>query len=121
MINDFGVPSAASDVVIAATHPPHENGGPCATCAFRPGTEANLSAHTAQLARLCVEGLRPFQCHEHPHVCRGWVAAVNFNGVPVTEDQKRWTEVTGFAADMLAEAIAAGVEADRAAGQQAVK
>ena len=50
------VPSAASDAVIAANHPAPEQGGPCATCAFRPGTEANLSPHTMQLARLCVEG-----------------------------------------------------------------
>lgn len=101
--------------MIAGSHPSHSRGGPCSGCAFRDGTEANRTAHTIQLARLCVEGLRPFQCHEHPHVCRGWVAAVNLNGAPETEDQQKWAMVAGFAADVLADAVAAGVEADRKA------
>lgn len=94
------VPSAASDAVIAAIHPSPEAGGPCATCAFRRGTEANQTAHTIQLARLCVEGA--FYCHEQPQLCRGFIAAIYLRGVPDTEDAQRWSEVAGHAADMLA-------------------
>lgn len=108
------VPSAASDAVIAAVHPSPENGGPCATCAFRPGTEANRTMHTIELARLCVEGLRLFYCHEHPGLCRGYVAAVNLRGVPESEDDKRWAEVSGMVADMFADMIADAKQHDEA-------
>lgn len=110
------VPSAACDAVMAAEHPTDENGGPCATCAFRPGTEANRAWWTTDLARLCVEGFRTFHCHEHPRLCRGFVAAINLRGVPQDEDDKRWCEVAGHAADMLSDAIRVGAEADRSAG-----
>jgi hypothetical protein len=110
-----GVPSPASDAVIAHTHPAPERGGPCGTCAFRAGTEANQTWHTMEMARLCVEGLVPFYCHEQPQVCRGFVAAVNLRGVPETEDDKRWAEVNRLAAGLMADAIAAGKRADEEA------
>lgn len=108
----FGVPSPASDAVMAADHPSHVNGGPCATCAFRRGTEANCTPHTMELARLCVEGGRPFYCHEHPGLCRGFVAALNLRGAPETEDERRWSVVAGEAADILAECIGIAKAAD---------
>lgn len=113
-----GVPSAACDAVLEAAHPAPEAGGPCATCAFRPGTEANTTAHTITLARLCVEGLRPFYCHEQPQLCRGFIAATNLRGVPETEEARRWQEINAAAADLYADAIAAGVDADRKFGRE---
>lgn len=110
------VPSAASDAVLLGVHPSPEHGGPCATCAFRPGTEANRTEHTISLARLCVEGLRRFHCHEQPRLCRGFIAAINLRGVPQVEADERWSAVAGYAADLLADAIAAGKAADEAAG-----
>lgn len=65
--------SQAFDAVCAAEHPAPESGGPCATCAFRPGTEANTSWHTVMLAKFCVEGRTPFDCHEKPQLCRGFI------------------------------------------------
>jgi hypothetical protein len=109
----MSVPSPACDAVEAAEHPSPEAGGPCATCAFRPGTEANTSWWTRDLARLCVEGTRTFQCHEQPQLCRGFIAAINLRGPTETDDAKKWNECAGFAADMLADAIQVGVEADR--------
>lgn len=106
------VPSPATDAVIQAVHPSPEAGGPCATCAFRPGTEANGTEHTITLARLCVEGGRLFHCHEYPQLCRGFIAAINLRGSPHTDEDGRWQVVCGMAADVLADAIAKGVEAD---------
>lgn len=115
-----GVPSPASDAVTAAEHPSPECGGPCATCAFRPGTQASETWHTVELARLCVEGLVPFHCHERPGLCRGFVAAANLRGAPETEDDRRWMEVNRIAADLMARAIAAGKKADdEASGSRA--
>ena len=105
-----GVPSPASDLVLAVEHPSHDEGGPCSTCAFRMGTEANQSIHTMQLARMCVEGGRPFYCHEHPGLCRGFVAALNLAGVPQTDDERKWREVNAFAADVLSQCIAMAAE-----------
>lgn len=108
--------SPAFDAVLAASHPLPENGGPCATCAFRPGTQANQSEHTTMLAKLCVEGISPFDCHEKKQLCRGWIAAVNLRGAPVTEDDHHWVEASRLAIEVLNDAIDAGVEADRKAG-----
>ncbi len=105
------VPSAASDAVTAAEHPSPEAGGPCATCAFRPGTEANTTPHTVELARLCVEGFRHFYCHEQPRLCRGFIAALNLRGVPETDDDRKWAEIAGHAADILSDAIHLAVRA----------
>lgn len=109
--------SEAFNAVVAAEKPSAENGGPCATCAFRAGTEAHETWWTVELARLCVEGLRPFQCHEQPQLCRGWIAAVNLRGVPADEDARRACEVAGAAADILAQCIEVGRLADEAARQ----
>ena len=98
-------PSPACDVVMAADHPPHGAGGPCADFAFRRGTEANGCPETVELARLCVEGFREFHCHLHPHVCRGFMAALNLRGVPTTEDDEKWCEVARAAADILSDCI----------------
>jgi len=100
-----GVPSSACDIVMSAEHPPHEQGGPCSECAFRAGTEANRTPHTVELARLCVEGFRRFDCHVHRHLCRGYVAAANIRGVPETDDDKKWAIIAGDAADILSECI----------------
>ncbi len=110
---DYGVPSAACDAVLAAQHPSPEAGGPCATCAFRAGTEANQAPHTMLLARLCVEGARAFHCHERPQLCRGYVAAANLRGVPDTDEGRARQQVAGHAADMLSACI------QRAAEEQA--
>ena len=110
---DFGVPSAACDLVLGACHPSPGAGGPCATCAFRVGTEANRTASTMQLARLCVEGFRPFDCHEQSQLCRGYIAALNVRGVPVDDDDRKWSEVARFSADLLGACIAAEKAADR--------
>lgn len=115
----ISLPSPATDAVMAHTHPSHEDGGPCAGCAFRAGTEANSTPHTVALARACVEGIRPFYCHENPGLCRGWVAAVNLNGMPENDEQRRWQEVNAHAADMLSDAIAAGRRADAKAEVEA--
>lgn len=115
--------SPAFDAVCGAQHPSDEQGGPCATCAFRPGTEANQTVHTVMLAKFCVEGVTPFDCHEHPRYCRGWIAAVNakaFAGdISDDEDSKRWRECSRMAAEVLASAIAAGKAADEAARAEA--
>lgn len=37
----------------------------CATCAFRPGTRANLSPITLLKARLCAQIKQPFHCHDN--------------------------------------------------------
>lgn len=116
-----GVPSPACDVVMAAEHPSPECGGPCATCAFRSGTQANTAWHTVELARLCVEGLVPFYCHEQPQMCRGFVAAANLRGVPESEDDKRWAAVNAIAADMMATAIEHAKAADEAAAALAAE
>jgi hypothetical protein len=69
------------------------------------------------LARLCVEGITPFSCHEKPQLCRGFIAAVNLRGAPDTEDDRRWQEVARDSADILGRCIDAAVEADRLAGR----
>jgi hypothetical protein len=107
-----GVPSPACDVVLAASHPPPEKGGPCLTCAFRQGTEANTTPHTMTLARLCVEGFRQFHCHEQPQLCRGWLAALNLRGTPESQDDKNWSVVAGHAADVLAQCIATAKQSE---------
>lgn len=107
-------PSPAADAVLAATHPEPECDGPCATCAFRPDTEANQSEHTMELARLCVEGIVPFHCHERPQLCRGFVAAVNLRGAPETDEDRKWRECAAFAADVLGQCIRSAVEAQEA-------
>ena len=99
------VPSAACDAVFTAEHPSHEDGGPCHDCAFRSGSEASQHAHTADLARLCVEGFREFRCHVHPGLCRGYIAALNLRGVPQDEDDKKWSIIAGHAADAIAMCI----------------
>jgi hypothetical protein len=111
----FNVPSAACDAVLTAPHPSPDAGGPCATCAFRPGTQANETAHTWALARLCVEGFRLFHCHEKPQVCRGFNAAVNLRGVPRGDDDEKWATVAGEAADILGDCIEAAKAADAVA------
>jgi hypothetical protein len=59
-----------------------------------------------ELARLCVEGIRPFYCHEKPGLCRGYVAALNLRGVPSDDDDRKWQEVARFSADLLSDLIA---------------
>jgi len=105
--------STASDAVMSADHPCHEDGGPCHDCAFRPGSEANKSRHTVTLARLCVEGMTQFDCHVHAGMCRGWIAAMNLNGEPDTDLGRAKCEGAAIMAEILTDAIQAGVEADR--------
>jgi hypothetical protein len=106
-VDFFMVTSPAFDAVVAAHHPSPECGGPCATCAFRPGTHANSADFTVALARLCVEGLEPFNCHEKPQACRGWIAAVNLNGAPQTEDDRHRIEAARWGVGILSACIAA--------------
>jgi hypothetical protein len=101
-------PSVACDVVMAVEHPSSADGGPCHDCAFRAGTEANQTEHTVELARLCVEGFRPFYCHIQPGLCRGYIAAMNLRGVPEDDEDRQWCDAAGIAADLLSAAIAAG-------------
>jgi hypothetical protein len=52
----------------------------CATCAFREGTQANLSELTQIKIRRCMDTAEPFYCHEDPHgiaLCRGFVDALD--------------------------------------------
>ncbi len=112
------LPSLAFDAVCAASHPSPEDGGPCATCAFRSGTQASESRHTVILAKLCVEGLTPFQCHEQPQLCRGFIAACNLRGPSQDEDHRRHTEAARLAADLLGAAIDSAVDADKAAAME---
>lgn len=111
---DVGVPSEATDLVVAAmpSAPSPEAGGPCATCAFRSGTEAHQADYTYALARLCVEGGVPFYCHEQEQLCRGFIAAVNVRGVPANEDERRWAEVARMGADVLGRCIDAAKAAE---------
>ena len=106
--------SPSTDIVLNAEHPSSADGGPCDTCAFRRGTEANQTWHTMALARACVEGLRPFHCHERPQLCRGFIAAANLRGEPRTAADRRHMEAARHVADVLSEAIQVGVQADRA-------
>lgn len=108
----MSVPSPACDAVLAAAHPSSADGGPCATCAFSPGTQANQAEHTMELARLCVEGFRTFSCHEQPQLCRGFIAAINLRGVPQDEDDRRWCVVAGDAADFLSRCIDVAKQAE---------
>jgi hypothetical protein len=110
------VNSAAFDAVASACHLSPEDGGPCATCAFRDGTEANTTAHTVTLATFCVEGLRPFYCHEQPRLCRGYIAAVNLLGTPKTKADKRHAAAAAFVADMLGFCIGNAAAADAPEG-----
>lgn len=103
--------SPAFDAVSAAQHPAPECGGPCATCAFRPGSEASATEHTVALAKACVEGGRYFNCHENPGLCRGWIAAINLRGLP-------FDDAAGFAADLLGDIIDSAVQADRLEGRR---
>lgn len=111
--------SEAFTIIATAAHPSPAEGGPCATCAFRQGTEANGSEHTTMLAMLCVEGVSPFRCHEQPHLCRGWIAAVNLlaadGGLPDDEASRRHRYVCAMASDVLGAAITNAADADRAA------
>ena len=102
--------SGAFQAVLHADHPSPENGGPCATCAFRIGTEANRSEHTTALAALCVEGLREFRCHEKPQLCRGWIAAVNAKHAAGEYADKKHLEASRFCADFLSDAIDRAVD-----------
>lgn len=111
----MSVPSLACDVVVGSRHPAPDAGGPCATCAFRLGTEANRSAHTVELARLSVEGFREFHCHEKPQICRGYIAAINLRGVPRDEQDRQWSVVAGDAADLLQRCIEGARDADAVA------
>jgi hypothetical protein len=95
---DLSFACPAFDLVEAAAHPSPEDGGPCSSCAFRPGTEANRSAHTVLLAKLCIEGGRMFSCHERPGLCRGYIAAANLRGLP-------FDERATLGADILADII----------------
>lgn len=105
--------SPSMDVVLQADHPDPANGGPCETCAFRRGTEANQTPHTMALARACVEGLRPFHCHERPQLCRGFIAAANLRGVPKTDEDRRRMHAARMVADVLGDAIALAVDTER--------
>lgn len=107
------IDSPATDAVMSAAHPEPSAGGPCATCAFRPGTQANQTEHTQILVRLCVEGFREFHCHEKPQLCRGFIAALNLRGVPEGEDEQRACAAAGFAADILNDAITVAARAER--------
>jgi hypothetical protein len=111
-------PSPACDAVVAAQHPSPEDGGPCTTCAFRPGTQANQTWRTIELARMCVEGFRLFHCHEQPQLCRGYIAALNLRGAPESEDDRRWSIVAGHAADMLSDCIESARKADEEHSRQ---
>lgn len=106
--------SPSCDAVMAASHPSPDDGGPCATCAFRSGTIPNQSCHTMILARLCVEGLRLFLCHEKSQVCRGYIAAINLRGVPQTKADQEWCDMAGLAADVLGDAIAEAAKIQQA-------
>lgn len=46
----------------------------CATCAFRPGTDAAKSRSTQLKAKLCIESGEEFLCHESP--LPAWCAGV---------------------------------------------
>ena len=111
--------SPAMEAVIDAEKPAPDAGGPCATCAFRAGTEANRTMHTMLLAALCVEGVTPFDCHEHPRVCRGWTAAVNLKAQAgeVSDDPEavKYRQAMCDGADIIAMCIAAAKAEDEKA------
>lgn len=55
----------------------------CATCAFRPGTEASETPGTMLTAQLCVLSGERFECHETDRAgepCIGWQRAVEARG-----------------------------------------
>jgi hypothetical protein len=49
----------------------------CATCAFRPGTEASRTETTVLMARLCLMSGETFECHERTAPCAGFLYALN--------------------------------------------
>lgn len=108
----LNIASPSVDAVMGAEHPAPEEGGPCATCAFRKGTEANGAEHTTTLVRLCVEGMRPFLCHEKAGLCRGYIAAANLRGAP-TPSEKEEVDILGRVADQLGEIIAEASELEK--------
>lgn len=110
--------SQAFDLVVEDDHKPSDDaGGPCATCAFRKGTEANRTSHTVELAKFCVEGISPFDCHEHKRLCRGWIAAVNLKAQVGDMDDKK-IAACRLAAELFGRCIDAATEEDRKACQE---
>ena len=95
------ISSPAVDAVLAATHPSPEAGGPCATCAFRNGTEANLTEHTQILVRACVEGMRLFHCHEKAGLCKGYIAAANRRGAPTASEMENEVRIFGTIVEII--------------------
>jgi hypothetical protein len=61
----------------------------CATCAFRPGTEAANSPLTPVKARLCIKTCTPFLCHESPidAMCAGAADAMT-----VMHENGQWAQ-----------------------------
>lgn len=94
--------SPSVEAVIAAEHPAPDRGGPCSGCAFRKGTEANRDEVTQTMIRLCVEGMRTFDCHMRPGLCKGYIAAANLRGVPTTKRDRVKADIYGTAADFIA-------------------
>jgi hypothetical protein len=71
--------------------------GRCATCAFRPGTDANGSAATTMAAVKCILEQTPFECHERPgKLCAGFAALLDVTAEPI---EAPWEHVCG-ASDM---------------------
>lgn len=68
----------------------------CATCAFRPGTEASRSELTLVKAQLCLISGTVFHCHEAPgwEPCAGYLAAL-----PAHQNEPEWRQ--DFALEML--------------------
>lgn len=83
----------------------------CATCAFRPGTEASRDPTTLLMARLCLLGGDIFQCHEIERAgepCAGFLAAKI-----ALPEPPGWQQQTSAAMlDLLAEAVAHPVDFD---------
>lgn len=52
----------------------------CETCAFRLGTLPNGCPTTQMDALKCVMEHVPFNCHERPGVCSGWLIATKAGG-----------------------------------------
>lgn len=108
----LNIASPSVDAVMDAEHPAPQDGGPCSGCAFRKGTEANKADHTTTLVRLCVEGMRPFLCHEKPGLCRGYIAAANLRGAPTASEMEE-VDMLGRVADRLGEIIAEAAELEK--------
>jgi hypothetical protein len=94
----------------------------CATCAYRPGTEASKCERTLVKAKLCLISGELFLCHEDPAriaICRGWhdAFAARLRAGKLEEDPKL-REMAEKLSDAICEAEQAVLESQHGLAKQ---